>query len=168
VNLELSGVDTRWPLFAQRAIDDGFHSVHALPMHLRGHTVGALNLFRRARGSLHADDLLAAQALADVATIAIIQHKAAVEGAALVNQLNEALNSRIIIEQAKGKISEAAGMDMNLSFQRLRHHARNHNLRLTDVSRDVADGTITVRSLDPLPSTHPVRTISSNPRIPES
>ena len=125
-------------------------------------------MFRRARGSLDADALEAAQALADVATIAIIQHRSTIEGAALIDQLNEALVSRIIIEQAKGKISEAAGMDMDRSFQRLRNHARNHNLRLTEVSRGVAEGTTPVRSLDPLPSTHPVRTISSNPRTPPS
>ena len=65
VNVELSGFDKRWPAFAQRAVDDGFHSVHALPLHLRGQTVGALNMFRRSRGSLDAEALEAAQALAD-------------------------------------------------------------------------------------------------------
>ena len=163
VNAELAGFDKRWPSFAHRAVDHGFHSVHALPMHLRGQTIGALNMFRRARGSLDADALEAAQALADVATIAIIQHRSTIEGAALIDRLNEALVSRIIIEQAKGKISEAAGMDMDQSFQRLRNHARNHNLRFTEVSRSVAQGTVTVRSLDPLPSAHKVRSISSNP-----
>jgi hypothetical protein len=135
-------------------------------MHLRGRTVGALNMFRRSRGSLDADSLEAAQALADVATIAIIQYRSTIEGAALIDQLNEALVSRIIIEQAKGKISESAGMDMELAFQRLRNHARNHNLRLTEVSRAVADGTLSVRSLDPIPSKLRVRTISSNPLTP--
>src|ERR1700734_2335386 len=75
VNLELSSVDARWPRFARRAVADGFNSVHALPMHLRSATVGALNMFRIAPGSLHAEDVLVAQALADVATIAIIQHQ---------------------------------------------------------------------------------------------
>jgi len=140
-------------MFSQRAVDGGFHSAHALPLHLWGQTVGALNMFRRASGSLDADALEAVQALADVATIDIIQHRSTIEGAALIDQLNEALVSRVIIEQAKGKISEAAGMDMDLSFQRLRNHARNHNLRLTEVSRGVADGTTPVRSLDPLPPT---------------
>jgi AmiR/NasT family two-component response regulator len=120
-------------------------------------------MFRRARGSLDTEALEAAQALADVATIAIIQHRSAVEGAALIDQLNEALVSRIIIEQAKGKISEAAGMDMDGSFQRLRNHSRNHNLRLTEVARGVADGSTSVRSLDPLPAALQLRTISSNP-----
>jgi GAF domain-containing protein len=164
VNVELSGSDPRWPEFAQRAVQGGFHSVHALPLHLRGVTVGALNMFRRAVGALDPDALEAAQALADVATIAIIQHRSTIEGAALINQLNEALVSRVIIEQAKGKISEAAGVDMDRSFQRLRNHARNHNLRLTELSRGIADGTVPVRSLDPLPSTTGVQTRSSNPR----
>ena len=91
--------------------------------------------------------------LADVATIAIIQHQAAVDAAALNVQLNEALNSRIIIEQAKGKISEASGRDVDESFRRLRNHARNHNLRLTDLAREVVDGTVAVVRLDPLPRT---------------
>jgi transcriptional regulator with GAF, ATPase, and Fis domain len=156
VNLELSGNDKRWPLFARRAVGGGFHSVHALPMHLRGQTIGALNMFRAASGSLDADEIEAAQALADVATIAIIQHKTTVEGETLINQLNDALQSRIIIEQAKGKISEAAGMDMDRSFQRLRSHARNHNLRLTDVARAVAEGSTAVRSLDPVRPPQPV------------
>jgi hypothetical protein len=119
-------------------------------MHLRGQTVGALKRFQKASGSLDVDELEAAQALADVATMAIIHHRSTVEGTALIDHFNEALVSRVIIEQAKGKVSEAAGMGMDLSFQRLRRHARNHNLRLTD---EVAEGTRPVRSLDPLPST---------------
>ena len=163
VNLELSAVDDRWPRFAGRAVADGFHSVHALPMHLRGTTVGALNMFRVSEGSLRADDVVAAQALADVATIAIIQHQAAVGAAVLNTQLSEALNSRIIIEQAKGKVSEASGLDMDRSFQRIRTHARNHNLRLTELARGIADGTTSIVGLDPLPRTRQVRSISSNP-----
>jgi GAF domain-containing protein len=150
-NLELDGNDLRWPRFAQRAVADGFHSVHALPMHLRGTTVGALNLFRTDTGPLGPDDVLVAQALADVATIAIIQHQAAVGAAVLNAQLGEALNSRIIIEQAKGRISEASGRGMDESFQRLRNHARNHNLRLTELARDVVDATLPIVQLDPLP-----------------
>ena len=163
VNLELSAVDDRWPRFAQRAVADGFHSVHALPMHLRGITVGALNLFRLAPGSLHDEDVLVAQALADVATIAIIQHQASVDAAVLNTQLSEALNSRIIIEQAKGKVSEASGLDMERSFQCIRNHARNHNLRLTELARGIAAGTTSIVGLDPLPRSPQVRAISSNP-----
>jgi GAF domain-containing protein len=164
VNVELAGAGVRWPRFAPRAVADGFHSVHALPMHLRGTTVGALNLFRIAHGSLGIDDVLVAQALADVATIAIIQHQAYVDAAVLNAQLGEALNSRIVIEQAKGRISEASGRDVDESFRRLRNHARSHNLRLTDLARQVVDGTVAVIRLDPLPRTPAAGPISSDPR----
>jgi GAF domain-containing protein len=132
-------------------------------MHLRGITVGALNMFRTATGSLSEEDVLVAQALADVATIAIIQHQASVSAAVLNSQLSEALNSRIIIEQAKGKISEASGLDMDRSFQRIRNHARNHNLRLTELARGIAEGTTSIVGLDPLPRQPGMRAISSNP-----
>jgi GAF domain-containing protein len=151
VNVELSTVSGRWPRFTVRAMAEGFHSVHCLPMRLRGRTIGALNLFRTGRGPLLEADVLAAQALADVATIAILQHKDAVDAQILNDQLTQALNSRIIIEQAKGKISEAAQVDMDQAFQRLRRYARGHNLRLTDLCRSIADGTLATRALDPVP-----------------
>jgi GAF domain-containing protein len=148
---DLTDAIRRWPRFAQRAIDEQFRSVHALPMRLRGQTIGALNLFCTDPEPLGEPDLVAAQALADVATIAIIHHRSAVDAHILNQQLAEALNSRIIIEQAKGKISEAAHLDMDQAFQRLRRHARSHHLRLTDLARDIATGTVTIRSLDPFP-----------------
>ena len=163
VNVELAGSGVQWPAFAPRAVADGFHSVHALPMHLRGTTVGALNLFRIAQGTLGADDVLVAQALADVATIAIIQHQASVSASVLNSQLSEALNSRIIIEQAKGKVSEASGLDMDRSFRRMRNHARNHNLRLTELARDVVVGNTPVVRLDPRPRTAATRPDQSEP-----
>jgi GAF domain-containing protein len=154
VNLELSAVGGRWPHFTPRAVAAGFASVHSLPMRLRGRTIGALNLFRAASGALAPADVVAAQALADVATIALLQHQTAVNAQVLNTQLNQALNSRIIIEQAKGKVSESAGLDMDDAFRRIRRHARSHNLRLTDLCRAIIDGSVTSQSLDPLP---PVR-----------
>ena len=151
VNLELSTVDGRWPHFAPRAIADGFHSVHSLPMRVRGRSIGALNMFRSDVGALNESDVAAGQALADVATIAILQHQNAVDAQTINEQLNQALNSRIIIEQAKGRISEAAGLDIEQAFRRLRMHARCHHMRLADLARGVADGTIDPGSLDPLP-----------------
>jgi GAF domain-containing protein len=150
VNVALSEVHDRWPQFAERAIAAGFCSVHALPMRSRGITFGALNLFRITPGPLNADDVAVAQALADVATIAIVQYQSSIGAAELIAQLKEALNSRIIIEQAKGNISESSGLDMPASFQRLRNHARNHNIRLTDLARSIADGSVSFASLDPL------------------
>jgi GAF domain-containing protein len=152
VNLRLSKLDRRWPRFTPRALEAGFRSVHSLPMRLRGRSIGALNLFRIGEGAMTEADVLAAQALADVATIAILQHQITIDAQTLNNQLNQALQGRIIIEQAKGKISEAVGLSIDQAFQRLRHHARNHNVRLADLSRDIAQGTINPRSLDPYPA----------------
>lgn len=151
LNEDLAATNGRWPRFAPRALEAGFRSVHALPMRLRGQTIGALNLFRVAEGGLDEADVLAAQALADIATIAILQQRAAAEARVLNEQLSGALDTRIVIEQAKGMLSERANLDMEQSFVRLRAHARSHNLRLADVARDVIDGTLSTESLEPAP-----------------
>jgi GAF domain-containing protein len=150
VNLELSAVDGRWPRFTRRAIDDGFESVHSMPMRLRGRTIGALNMFRTGTGALDDADVVAAQALADVATIAIVQHRAALDARALNDQLNQVHNSRMIVEQAKGRITQATGVDMEQAFRRLRNHARNHNLHLAELARGIAEGTADPGTLDRL------------------
>jgi hypothetical protein len=151
VNVDLSAQSSRWPNFTPRGVAAGFRSVHSLPMHLRGRTVGAMNMFRSDEGSLRPDDVTAGQALADVATIVIIQHRAALDAQTLTGQLQQALNSRVIIEQAKGKISESLGISVDEAFHRLRRHARNHNLRLTSLADQIAIGQISADSLDPLP-----------------
>ena len=138
----------RWPRFAPEALAAGFRSVHALPMRLRGNVIGALNLFHVDAGPMRVADVGAAQALADVATIAILQHRAATEAQLLTEQLNHALNSRIVIEQAKGMIAERLGLDMAEAFRRLRSHARNHNLRLADVATTVISGEFAASALD--------------------
>ena len=134
--------DDRWNEFASRAIEAGFRSVQALPMRLRGHTIGALNLFRHTSGPLDGPDLAAAQAFADVATIALRQQRAAAEATEVNQQLTNALNSRVAIEQAKGMVAERLVIDMENSFGCLRAYARNNNLRLVDVARDVIDGSL--------------------------
>lgn len=150
VNVDLAASETQWPNFARQAVVAGLRSVHALPLRLRGRTIGALNMFRSNQGPLGVADVIAAQALADIATIAVIQHQVAVDAQTLNLQLSEALNSRITIEQAKGKIGQAANIDMDQAFQRLRAHARNHNLRLSALAADVASGTTHPDTLDPL------------------
>jgi GAF domain-containing protein len=142
VNANVAVVDGRWAQFAPRAVAAGFRSVHALPMRLRGDTVGALNLFRAAEGALDADDVMAAQAFADVATIAILQARSARAAQTLNEQLAQALNTRITIEQAKGIVAQAAQIDMGEAFDRLRAYARNRNMKLSDVARSVIDGSI--------------------------
>jgi GAF domain-containing protein len=152
INQDLAAVNSRWPRFAPEAIRAGFRSAHALPLRLRRTVLGALNLFHIQPGGLAADDVAAAQAFADIATIAIIHHRSIVETQLVNEQLNRALNSRVVIEQAKGMVAERAGLDMDQAFARLRHHARNHNLRLADVAASLINGTLTTEALDPLPA----------------
>jgi GAF domain-containing protein len=140
----------RWRRFASEALTAGFQTVHAVPMRLRGNVIGALNMFHAEADEFRQVDIDAAQALADVATIAILQHRAVIEAKTLNDQLNQALNSRIVIEQAKGTVAEREGLDMVQSFARLRAHARDNNLRLAEVARGVVDGTLDVARLDRL------------------
>jgi GAF domain-containing protein len=142
LNPSLATADGRWARFRPVALEAGFRSVHALPMRLRGVTIGALNLFRNQEGALDEADMVAAKALADIATIAILHHRAALQAHVVVEQLNHALNSRVTIEQAKGMLAERSGLDMEKAFSWLRNHARSHNLLLVDVARSVIDGTM--------------------------
>jgi len=151
VSENLDTAHGRWPRFAPRATAVGFHSVQAVPMRLRRQMIGALNLFRSEPGSLSQADIRAAQAFADVATIAVLQQRAVTEAHLVNDQLTHALNSRVTIEQAKGMIAERTGIGMETSFQRLRAHARNHNLRLVELAESVIDGTVAASSLDPVP-----------------
>jgi GAF domain-containing protein len=151
VNQNLVVDDAQWPRFATAAREAGFHAVHALPMRLRGTVIGALNLFHRDAGEMRKADLDAAQAFADVATIAILQHRATTDAHVLNEQLKGALNSRIVIEQAKGMVAERQGVDLDVAFATLRNHARNHNRRLVDVATDVINGSLAPPGLDPLP-----------------
>ena len=147
LNEDLTTADDRWPSFAPVALGAGFRSVHALPMRLRGLVLGALNLFRTDQGPFQPSDVLAAQALADIATIAILQHSATLEAQVVNQQLSTALNSRIVIEQAKGMLAERAGIGMDQAFSQLRSYARNHNQRLIDVAQSFIDGTLATTKL---------------------
>lgn len=149
---DLASGESRWSRFRPRALDAGFRSVHALPLRLRTNVIGALNLLDVEPRPLPSTDLEVAQALADVSTIAILQHKAAAEAHQLNEQLQQALSSRIVIEQAKGILSERVRVGMQEAFLTLRNHARNHRLPLTSVARGVIDGTLAPESLDRLPA----------------
>ena len=133
---DLAGPAPRWPRFAEAAVRSGFATVEALPMRLRDQVVGALNLFRAAPGGLDPADLRIGQALADVATIGLLHERNVRRRETVAEQLQAALNSRVIIEQAKGKLAERLGIDMDRAFKMLRDYARNSNQHLTDVSRD--------------------------------
>ena len=148
---DLALADSPWPRFSGEALAAGFRSVHAVPMRLRGAVIGALNLFRAEPGEMRQADVDAAQALADVATIAILQHRATLEAQVINQQLEHALNSRIVIEQAKGMVAERTSLGMEQAFMALRRHARNHNLRLVDVAEAVIGGSLPASALDRLP-----------------
>jgi len=126
-------ITRRWPLFGERMAGE-FASVYALPMRLRSEVVGGLNLFGKSHNALAPADVRVAQALADTATIGIIQQRTLQEANVLSDQLQTALDSRIVIEQAKGMYAERANVDMTVAWQALRSHSRNHNMRLRDVA----------------------------------
>ena len=146
LNQALAAADGRWPRFAPEALAAGFQSVQAVPLRLRGNVIGALNLFHTDNRELTDADVNAAQAFADIAIIAILQHRAARESQLVNEQLNRALNSRIVIEQAKGMLAERLDLTMEQGFSALRGYARNHNLRLADVANDIVTGAL--RSAD--------------------
>jgi len=141
---DLDQAQERWPTFAPEALDAGFRSAHAVPMRLRDHVIGALNIFTSEPGPMAPADLAVAQALADVATIGILQHRAAQEAKLVTGQLQYALHSRIVIEQAKGAIAQGLDIDMDEAFNALRRYSRDHNQRLIKTANAVVD-----RSLDP-------------------
>jgi transcriptional regulator with GAF, ATPase, and Fis domain len=135
----LAGPDQQWPRFAAAATRAGFGAVHALPMRLREQVIGALNLFSIETSRFGPDVLRIGQALADVATIGLLQERNVRRAETMAEQLQAALNSRVVIEQAKGRIAERLGLDMDRAFVLLRDHARNTNQRLTDVARQLID-----------------------------
>jgi GAF domain-containing protein len=140
--------DDRWPMFSPRAIEAGFQTVYAFPMRLRNKVIGAVNLFCAGPGGLSAVDVSAAQAFADIATIAILQQRAVADAQTINAQLTTALNSRVVVEQAKGIVAERSAVPMERAFALLRSHARNRNLRLDDVARNIIDGTLRLDVVD--------------------
>lgn len=131
---DLAAAADRWPEFAAVAAQAGVVSVHAVPMRLRQDVVGALNLFGSTTGALEQSDLRLAQALADVATIALIQDRAASDRQVINEQLQKALDSRVVLEQAKGIVSYSGDLDMPAAFAALRGYARDHHIKLTDLA----------------------------------
>lgn len=148
VNQDLADVDGRWPTFAPVATAAGFRAADAVPLRLRDQIIGALNLFSAEPGSLDDDDLVVARALADVATIAILQQRRIFDTDTVNDQLNHALTSRITIEQAKGIVAERERLDMPEAFDRLRTYARSNNQRLHDVATALIDGKLDISHIE--------------------
>jgi GAF domain-containing protein len=140
--LDLAGADQAWPRFATEALGVGFHTVHAVPMRLRHEVIGGLNLFGDVGQSLSAEDRRVAQALADVATIGILQQRSLHRSSLLAEQLQTALTTRVAIEQAKGVLAEFGQQDMESAFAALRSFARGSNRKLGEVAESLVRRTL--------------------------
>ena len=136
-NVDLDQATDRWPRFARHAVDAGFHSVHAFPLRLRSQVIGSLGLFSNVTGELDPDDVRVIQALADVATIGLLQERAVRHSETVTAQLQQALTSRIVIEQAKGIIAQALGVSVDDAFNQLRTYCRNNYLPLRQIAEDI-------------------------------
>jgi hypothetical protein len=134
---DLEDAADRWPVFVPAALAAGFASVHALPMRLRDSTLGALGLFGTHVGALNDDDLVLGQGLADVASVALLQDRAAADSAVVREQLQNALNSRVVLEQAKGVLAQLGNLQMDEAFAAMRGYARAHQLALSAVAQGI-------------------------------
>ena len=147
VNLDEGQMRDRWPSFAAEAVELGFRSAHALPMRLRDDVIGAINLFTRTNRRLSDDDIVVGQGMADVATIGLLQERVGREKDVLAEQLQLALNSRILIEQAKGVLAERSRITPTEAFVVMRSYARRQHRTLTSVAAAVVDHTLQAAEL---------------------
>lgn len=145
VNVDLPDAGDRWPVFASRAARAGFRSVHAIPLRHQDEVIGTLGMFGSDTGGLGPTDVQILQALADITTIGLLQERTIRRGEQVTEQLQNALNSRIVIEQAKGALARMRDVDVDTAFTLLRGYGRAHRLRLGDVARAVLED----------PSSHP-------------
>jgi ANTAR domain/GAF domain len=147
LNQRLDDVVDRWPQFAPKARETGFQMVHALPLRLRTDVIGAMNIFSVELRELTAIEAKVTQALADVATIGILQQRAVAHETSLASQLQEALNSRVVIEQAKGIVAERLHVEMDVAFSLLRGYSRSSRRRLSEVASELIDGSLSTADL---------------------
>lgn len=146
VSQDLRDERQRWPQVLDQAFEMGLLTAYAFPLRLRDDCIGALSLYRNQLGAFDEDDVQLAQAFADVAAIGILQERKITRAEQRAHQLQHALDSRVVIEQAKGILAERHGVSLGQAFERLRHHARSNNLKVRDICHDIING----RSLPPL------------------
>jgi transcriptional regulator with GAF, ATPase, and Fis domain len=139
-SVRLEAARDRWPQFVPAATRAGYRSVAAVPMRLRTQIIGALNLFSEGEGAIRDQDQSLARALADVATIGILQQRSVHQGRVLTDQLQHALNSRVVVEQAKGILAERHNLSVTEAYGRLRRHARDHNLKVSELAGRLVQG----------------------------
>ena len=150
-NIDLATASDRWPVFTEAALGLGFGTCHALPLRLRRQVIGALNLFTIGTERLSDDQLAVAQGMADIATIGLLHERTVHDQVVLSEQLQTALHSRILIEQAKGVLSAQAGTSVEEAFRLMRTHARRSGNSLTSVADGVVAGSIDIQQLQPSP-----------------
>jgi GAF domain-containing protein len=146
-NIDLATATDRWPVFAHAAREVGFGTSHAVPLRLRRQVIGALNLFATGRRPLSDNDLAVAQGLADIATIGLLHERAVRDQVTLSEQLQRALHSRILIEQAKGVLSAQTGTSVGAAFSLMRTHARRTGQPLTTLAAAIVAGRVDAGAL---------------------
>lgn len=144
---DLASIEEEWPAFVPRALEEGFRSVYAFPLRLRDQRIGALNVFRKETGQFAQDDVAVGQALADVATVGILHERLLRQSSEVAGQLQGALDSRVILEQAKGMIAQASNVEVGEAFALMRAYARSGNRVLREVARDIVEGRLSVKEL---------------------
>lgn len=147
VNVEIAEARARWPRFSAAAAEVGYRSTHAIPLRLRNSVVGAMNLFCQGDTRLSDEDVALGQALADIATIGLLQERAVRQSGLIAEQLQTALNSRIMVEQAKGVLLASASIDVGQAFGLMRDYSRRNNRPVRDVAQNVIDRVLTVDDL---------------------
>ncbi len=145
---DLRAADVRWPRFAAAAVEAGYLAVQGIPMRLRDTVLGAVNLLSEVAEPLSDDTIALGQALADAATIGIVHQRAVARQEVVTEQLQAALNSRILIEQAKGFLTHSLSVGVDEAFAVLRAYARENNRRLTDVAEDLVQGRLSIHGAD--------------------
>ena len=155
--IQASAADSRarWPVFAPRASGEGFQVMCAVPLRVRTHVIGALNLFRGSDEPFTGTEMEIAQAMGEMAAIGLIQERALRERNLLTEQLQAALNSRVVIEQAKGMLAEYLAITVDGAFTLLRNYARDHKRKLSEIASDVVDRKIPSAALAPRPRQQP-------------
>jgi GAF domain-containing protein len=136
--------ETRFPRFTPRALEAGVRSVHALPMTVRGEAAGSVDIVALRPLHLSADELAAAQLLADVTMAYIANARLLSKSAALAEQLQHALDSRVVVEQAKGIIAERHGVTLADAFERIRERARQRRRKVHAVAVAILQGEVDV------------------------